>query len=435
MAIMKYYNEKKKKWDYALSHIPKSVIDDKANKTDIPTKLSDLTIDVELGKNYDDALNNLEESKVNSTAFNDYKKSVENNFEEKTLALNKVKELATSNSISLEDKVDKVEGKDLSTNDFTDDFKSKVLKVNLIDSLSKETNQMCLDLEKSTESQLLQIKTTLDSKADKTKIPTKLSQLEKDIELGKNYDAEITTLTNSKVTKVSGKGLSTNDFTNDYKAKVTEIPQLKTQINKNKTDISKKISTVNGKGGSAVTLKANDLSMADGKSVETTITTLNQSLNSLKGNTMSAGLGLRGGGSLGGNRSFYVDFGTGSNQVARGNHTHPKTGGVSVSGGQGKLTSRGDYVVVGDTSDKVIFLTVDDYFHGWIDVVKERLIQTVKVRRGNLQMSTLSYDLPRTRFADEDDGEVIIKRVGSELILEIESFDEYSVYYSYIAIG
>lgn len=61
---------------------------------------------------------------------------------------------------ALDNKVDKVEGKELSSNDYTDEDKAKV------DGLEEE----------------------LAKKAEKSEIPTKMSQLEQDVEIGSSYD-------------------------------------------------------------------------------------------------------------------------------------------------------------------------------------------------------------------------------------------------------
>ena len=61
---------------------------------------------------------------------------------------------------ALDNKVDKVEGKELSSNDYTDEDKAKV------DGLEEE----------------------LAKKAEKSEIPTKMSQLEQDVEIGSDYD-------------------------------------------------------------------------------------------------------------------------------------------------------------------------------------------------------------------------------------------------------
>ena len=71
-------------------------------------------------------------------------------------------------------------------------------------------------------------------------------------ELTADMQAEI----DSKVEKVEGKGLSTNDFTNDYKEKVDDfVPYDDTEI---REEIRKKVDSVNGKTG-VVTLSASDV--------------------------------------------------------------------------------------------------------------------------------------------------------------------------------
>ena len=61
----------------------------------------------------------------------------------------------------------------------------------------------------------------LNKKADKSEIPTKLSQLEADIEVEGSYDdTAIWKELKNKVDKVEGKGLSSNDFTNALKEKL-----------------------------------------------------------------------------------------------------------------------------------------------------------------------------------------------------------------------
>lgn len=88
----------------------------------------------------------------------------------------------------LNTKVDKIEGKDLSSNDFTDNLKTK------LEGLSNYNDT--------------EIKTSLNSKANSADVYTK---------------TEITTELNTKVDKVEGKGLSTNDFTDDLNTKLTGI--------------------------------------------------------------------------------------------------------------------------------------------------------------------------------------------------------------------
>ena len=84
-------------------------------------------------------------------------------------------------------KVDKVEGKSLSTNDFTDTLKSK------LENIEERANRIIVD--------------------------SSLSNTSTNPLQNKAIDSAI----NNKVDKVSGKGLSTNDFTDDLKTKLDEI--------------------------------------------------------------------------------------------------------------------------------------------------------------------------------------------------------------------
>ena len=155
-----------------------------------------------------------------------------------------IEELQTKVSDIDDNKVDKVTGKGLSKNDFTDDYKAK------LDNL--DTN----------------ISETLAGKADKTEVLTKTNTTaftptgdyqpatKKYVDDNKTQIADnLTTedsgkalsakqgkiLNNNKVDKVSGKGLSANDFTSAYKTKLDNLD----------TNLSGKVDKVSGKGLSA----------------------------------------------------------------------------------------------------------------------------------------------------------------------------------------
>ena len=66
-----------------------------------------------------------------------------------------------------------------------------------------------------------------NNKSEKTDIPTKLSQLNKDINFDERYytESEVDNKLNSKVDKVSGKGLSTEDYTTAEKNKLSGIEE------------------------------------------------------------------------------------------------------------------------------------------------------------------------------------------------------------------
>lgn len=104
-----------------------------------------------------------------------------------------------------DNKVNKVEGKKLTTNDFTNTFKSKLTALptasELQDSLDNKVN---IEEGKglSTENY------TTEDKEKLAALPTR---------------DELNAKVNSKVTIVKGKGLSTNDFTNEYKNKLDNL--------------------------------------------------------------------------------------------------------------------------------------------------------------------------------------------------------------------
>lgn len=128
---------------------------------------------------------------------------------------------------NIDKKVDKVTGKGLSTNDFTNDYKAQV--DNNTSARHTHSNKELLDTYDQTNANIKDAVTKKHSHSNKTILDnttasytaeekTKLAGLE-------NYDdtdiqADITALQNGKVDKVTGKDLSTNDFTNDYKTQV-----------------------------------------------------------------------------------------------------------------------------------------------------------------------------------------------------------------------
>ncbi len=192
----------------------------------------------------------------------------------------------------VKDKVDKVSGKGLSTNDFTSAYKTKLdnLDTNLNNKVDKVTgkglskNDFTDDYKAKLDNLNTNISETLAGKADKTEVLTKTNttaftptgdyqpatkKYVDDLASNKgggdmmksaydankdgvvndsdklggqlpSYYAKASDLTN-KVDKVSGKGLSTNDFTSAYKTKLDNLD----------TNLSGKVDKVSGKGLSA----------------------------------------------------------------------------------------------------------------------------------------------------------------------------------------
>ncbi len=127
----------------------------------------------------------------------------------------KLDNLEDTISTSTEDKVDKEDGKGLSSNDFTDEYKVKV------DSIANVATDITT------------IQSTLDTKVDKdgNKVLSDnnfTNELKQKVE---SIDALNTTL-DTKVDKVNGKSLSSNDFTTEYKSKVDLIDGIQTKVDR-----------------------------------------------------------------------------------------------------------------------------------------------------------------------------------------------------------
>lgn len=192
-------------------------------------------------------VNVIETIEVNGTAQPVTSKTVDITVPTKTSQLQNDSDFATNSSLTsgLNTKVDKVTGKQLSTNDFSNDYKSKV--DSNTSARHTHTNKTILDattasFTTSDESKLNGIASgaqvnviesikvngaaqAVTSKSVNISVPTKTSQLQNDSEfvtLSDLDDSEAGIIEGlaGKVDKVEGKGLSSNDFTNDYKSKV-----------------------------------------------------------------------------------------------------------------------------------------------------------------------------------------------------------------------
>lgn len=192
-------------------------------------------------------VNVIETIEVNGTAQPVNSKTVDITVPTKTSELQNDSDYTTNSSLTsgLNTKVDKVTGKQLSTNDFSNDYKSKV--DSNTSARHTHTNKTILDattasFTTSDESKLNGIASgaqvnviesikvngaaqAVTSKSVNISVPTKTSQLQNDSEfvtLSDLDDSEAGIIEGlaGKVDKVEGKGLSTNDFTNDYKSKV-----------------------------------------------------------------------------------------------------------------------------------------------------------------------------------------------------------------------
>jgi len=133
-------------------------------------------------------------------------------------------------------KVDKVAGKQLSSEDYTSLEKSKLAgiesgaQVNTVSSVSGKTGVVTL-----------------------TKSDVGLSNVDNTSDLSKPVSTAVQTALNNKVDKVAGKGLSTNDYTDLDKAKLLGI-ESGAQVNT--------VTSVAGKTGT-VTLSKNDVGLSN----------------------------------------------------------------------------------------------------------------------------------------------------------------------------
>lgn len=192
-------------------------------------------------------VNVIETIEVNGTAQTVTSKTVDITVPTKTSQIQNDSDFTTNSKLTagLNTKVDKVSGKQLSTNDFSNDYKSKV--DSNTSARHTHTNKTILDattasFTTSDESKLNGIASgaqvnviesikvngaaqTISAKSVNINVPTKTSQLQNDSEfvtLSDLDDSEAGIIEGlaGKVDKIEGKGLSTNDFTNDYKSKV-----------------------------------------------------------------------------------------------------------------------------------------------------------------------------------------------------------------------
>ena len=153
---------------------------------------------------------------------------------------------------NLSGKVDKVTGKGLSSNDFTDGYKTKL--DNLDTNLSAKANVSAV----LTKTNTTAFTPTADYQPATKKYVDDLATGGTGVSVVDNLTSTSTTsalsanqgkiLNDTKVDKASGKGLSTNDFTVAYKAKLDNLD----------TNLSGKVDKVTGKG-----LSANDYTDSD----------------------------------------------------------------------------------------------------------------------------------------------------------------------------
>lgn len=123
---------------------------------------------------------------------------------------------------SLNNKVDKIEGKMLSENDFTDDLKDKLINLSNYDDTSLKTQiQTNTDNIEKIDTKLIENDTKIEEIKQKN-----IDQDERLNNIKEYDDTYIRESLKNKVEKEEGKGLTTNDFTNTYKEKLDSISEL-----------------------------------------------------------------------------------------------------------------------------------------------------------------------------------------------------------------
>jgi hypothetical protein len=184
----------------------------------------------------------------------------------------------------LEDKVDKVDGKELSSNDYTTSEKNKLASLFNYDD-SDLSNRVTV-----TESSIATLQTTMGNKVDKiagkglsandytTAEKTKLAGLSNyndtaitgRMTTAENNISSLQTAVGTKVDKITGKGLSTNDYTTTEKNKLASLSNYddtdvtdrldtaESSISSLQTGLGNKVDKVNGKG-----LSSNDYTNAE----------------------------------------------------------------------------------------------------------------------------------------------------------------------------
>ena len=131
-----------------------------------------------------------------------------------------------AHKVLFDKKVDKVEGKELSSNDFTNDYKQKLDTLQPTDTselLPKGgydgTGKELKDAIDSLQTKMGQVEMTLS--VDDTAFDT-LQEIITQVKSNKNLKQLLT----AKVNKEDGKGLSSNDFTNELKSKLEGLSPL-----------------------------------------------------------------------------------------------------------------------------------------------------------------------------------------------------------------
>jgi trimeric autotransporter adhesin len=132
---------------------------------------------------------------------------------------------ASDVTTSLATKVDKVTGKELSTNDYTTAEKTKLAAITGTNTGDQDLSSYATTTQLATKANASDVTTSLAAKANASDVTTSLA--------AKANAADVTTSLATKVDKVTGKELSTNDYTTAEKTKLAAITGTNTgdQVN------------------------------------------------------------------------------------------------------------------------------------------------------------------------------------------------------------
>jgi len=119
------------------------------------------------------------------------------------------------NNAALDSKVDKVAGKELSTNDYTTAEKNKLAAISGTNTGDQDLSGYATTAQLATKANSADVTTSLATKANTADVTTSLAT--------KANTADVMTSLATKVDKVTGKDLSTNDFTSVEKTKLAAI--------------------------------------------------------------------------------------------------------------------------------------------------------------------------------------------------------------------
>jgi len=148
------------------------------------------------------------------------------------------KPISTATQVALDTKVDKVTGKALSTNDYTTAEKNKLEAITGTNTGDQDLSGYATTTQLAAKANSADVTTSLATKANSADVTTSLSTKANTADVTTNLAtkanaSDVTTSLATKVDKVTGKDLSTNDYTTAEKTKLAAITGTNTgdQVN------------------------------------------------------------------------------------------------------------------------------------------------------------------------------------------------------------